>query len=66
MFKIEIVPWFHSGSPDIELRIRVTPERGEILSYNKVIPHDEFLSWWERIMDEAKVIIKDHYLKEKK
>ena len=63
MLRIEIVPWFHHGYPDIELSIRVTPARGEVLSYNKIIPHDEFLSLWERIMDEAKLSIKEFYLK---
>lgn len=63
MLRIEITPWFHRGSPDIELRIRVTTRKG-VLSYDKIIPHDEFVSWWERIMDEAKALIKEHYLNE--
>lgn len=57
MLRIEIDTWHFSKIPDIKLKISVT-HKGETISYEKIILYDMFSSTWERMMDEAKEIIR--------
>ena len=57
MLKIEITPWNYSKVPDVLLKVSVS-YKGETVSYEKRLPEELFQSTWERMMEEAKQIIK--------
>lgn len=63
MIKIEIVPWRYSNVEELELRVKVQVCGEEELNYNKIIPTNDFLSVWERVIEEVKVVVKEHVLK---
>ena len=60
MLKIEIVPWLYPNASELELKIKVQLPNGEEVNYSKVLHPDLFKSTWERAIDEAKLLIKNH------
>jgi len=61
MITVTLTPWRYKQCDTIELKIDVRTSGGK-LSYSKILPSDDMQSNFDRIMDEAKGIIKEKYM----